>query len=174
MRENMLFHFTMTFSRQHMFQIYFNLKILNYYNDQLKPSIKKNIIHYYQLFMAHKPIPPNVFVIISIDDNYQYRALLGHEMNGVKRTNNKPLTTNCFLTNSILLKCGYLFILKGCCVSFFCFPRALRFQPSVASLFPLPLNINSVTLHAWYLAMLAKTVTNLTCQEEIPTRCGRC
>lgn len=54
--------------------------------------------------MAHKPIPPNVLVIISIDDNYQYRALLGHEMNGVERTNNKPLTTNWFLTVLICTK----------------------------------------------------------------------
>ena len=54
--------------------------------------------------MAHKPIPTNMFVMISIDKNYQYSALLGHEMNGVKRTNNKPLTTNCFLIVLICTK----------------------------------------------------------------------
>lgn len=120
-----------------------------------------------------------MLVIISIDDNYQYRALLGHEMNGVERTNNKPLTTNWFLTVLIctkyhLTKMWLSSHTERLLCKLFLFSQSSMFQPSVASLFPLPLNINLVTLHAWYMAMLAKTVTNLTWQEEIPTRCGRC
>lgn len=114
--------------------------------------------------MAHKPIPPNIFVIISIDKNYQYRALLGHEMNGVKRTNNKPLTTNCFLTVLIftkyhLIKMWSFFHTEKAVVYcklflFSVFPELYGSSPLWPVFFLY--HSNSATLHAWYMAMLAK------------------